>query len=1047
MYVVFISNCQKVAWSRTRALLDRYATRIGERAWGTPITEQALDEVRAALRRRASRNTSVACYRNDPVFGMKMVWVVGNRNAYDSEERFAVGFREKKAEFPQYLRWAALCAELAGLAHDLGKMNNRFQQKIRQTKRDKTIQKDAVRHEWLSAHLFNILINDESFHEDRSWLPSDLVSAWKRLPGRVSHRDLERPPVKSEMRCLTDAVAWAICTHHGAIGGTWNETEVSISHTEHVRGGEGFEENTTLASVSSSDDSPTFTITSSDDENRWKDILRKMKVLASRLRSIACSDPALLEKSMLVARACLVLADHKISSIAYQNEWAGECKKKSGFSLIYANTKKTNNGKSRYLDQPLSWHLQKVGDLASRNARMFSGDLPAINSDLAASFLAKRSEDPRYIWQDRAADSVSSLRGGKLVFNVASTGAGKTLGNLKIALAMRPKGSRLAVAFNLRTLTRQTFEAYRKGVGPSNGFDSNFACLLGYNPSESENFMDDDEESAELQQIEDDLEGADDLEMPEWLNDIATRHSSKRLASIVAVPALISTMDWIVAAGEPGEQERHALALIRLATSDLILDEVDSYDVEATVAVMRVVRIAAMFGRNVIVSSATLNPALADGIIRAYESGWKSNADGCKQWNLVTIHDASEFRPAIRVSPSPDEGIEGYRDDMKRIAGLISSRPAMRRMKVCQVEDLGQFHQVVMEQSLVMHDRHAFRPEGLNCNLSIGLIRMANVNPCMDMAEFLRISGKFVVCAYHANEVLERRKWRESLLDAILSRKRGDDWVEALVSSHPWIADCNGDVRLVVVATPVEEVGRDHDFDWAIIEPSSMHSIIQTAGRVNRHRQTVIEHGNVNVAILSRNLRDLSKPSKRCFEKPGLECEKHDGSAMSTHAQHDLRELLRPAVGGEVPEELDARLVFDEGGRKSMFAACDEDGVSVKTRYAMPVIAGSGGMRSGLMLADFVNKFRLRGGARPVFYKIFIDEYKFLKVGKEVESDKAKSSRSGGASNEAIPENTWLCDTADSFAKNGAVHATFDSYKNIRRIIAKWNGLVAITAD
>ena len=34
----------------------------------------------------------------------------------------------------------------------------------------------------------------------------------------------------------------------------------------------------------------------------------------------------------------------------------------------------------------------------------------------------------------------------------------------------------------------------------------------------------------------------------------------------------------------------------------------------------------------------------------------------------------------------------------------------------------------------------------------------------------------------------------------------------------------------------MEEVGRDHDFDWAIIDASSVQSIVQTAGRVNRHR-------------------------------------------------------------------------------------------------------------------------------------------------------------------------------------------------------------------
>ena len=60
MHVVLVSNCEQAALGRTRTLLDRYGTRIGDRAWATLITEQALDELHLALRRVASRHTSVA---------------------------------------------------------------------------------------------------------------------------------------------------------------------------------------------------------------------------------------------------------------------------------------------------------------------------------------------------------------------------------------------------------------------------------------------------------------------------------------------------------------------------------------------------------------------------------------------------------------------------------------------------------------------------------------------------------------------------------------------------------------------------------------------------------------------------------------------------------------------------------------------------------------------------------------------------------------------------------------------------------------------------
>jgi hypothetical protein len=36
----------------------------------------------------------------------------------------------------------------------------------------------------------------------------------------------------------------------------------------------------------------------------------------------------------------------------------------------------------------------------------------------------------------------------------------------------------------------------------------------------------------------------------------------------------------------------------------------------------------------------------------------------------------------------------------------------------------------------------------------------------------------------------------------------------------------------IVVVIPVEEIGRNHDFDWSVIEFSNSQSIVQTAGRI-----------------------------------------------------------------------------------------------------------------------------------------------------------------------------------------------------------------------
>jgi CRISPR-associated endonuclease/helicase Cas3 len=94
-------------------------------------------------------------------------------------------------------------------------------------------------------------------------------------------------------------------------------------------------------------------------------------------------------------------------------------------------------------------------------------------------------------------------------------------------------------------------------------------------------------------------------------------------------------------------------------------------------------------------------------------------------------------------------------------------------------------------------------------------------------------------------------------------------------------------VIFILIATPVEEVGRDHDFDWAIIEPSSYRSIIQLAGRVRRHRDGNVD--GTNISILQHNVKTLKQNAtceRPAFEKPGFET----GSLLLK--SHDLTELI-----------------------------------------------------------------------------------------------------------------------------------------------------------
>ena len=70
------------------------------RGWLSPMTEEGLQQVRTALAAGATRQTAVACYRNDGGRCMKLLWVVGSRRSFGPEGRFPVGRRRASTSRP-----------------------------------------------------------------------------------------------------------------------------------------------------------------------------------------------------------------------------------------------------------------------------------------------------------------------------------------------------------------------------------------------------------------------------------------------------------------------------------------------------------------------------------------------------------------------------------------------------------------------------------------------------------------------------------------------------------------------------------------------------------------------------------------------------------------------------------------------------------------------------------------------------------------------------------------------------------------------------------
>ena len=114
----------------------------------------------------------------------------------------------------------------------------------------------------------------------------------------------------------------------------------------------------------------------------------------------------------------------------------------------------------------------------------------------------------------------------------------------------------------------------------------------------------------------------------------------------------------------------------------------------------------------------------------------------------------------------------------------------------------------------------------------------------------------------------------------------------------------------IVLGTSVVEVGRDHDYDWAIAEPSSLRSIIQLAGRIQRHRQA--PPSDANLVVLNQNIRAL-KGEKVAYCKPGFETRELPLNSK------DLNELLTTELDNisAIPRIVEPKAIKADDFKKS----------------------------------------------------------------------------------------------------------------------------------
>ena len=956
--VTFVSQCEKKALNRTRRVLDAFANRIGDNTWQTVITQEGLKAVRKLLRKTASKSTAVSCHWIRSRSRSELVWVVGNKQKFDEQGMVPVNrtmtsnnYRDDSHDW-HYLPHIQALASLAALFHDWGKATARFQEKL--DKKYKGKAGDALRHEWISCLLLKALI---------AGLDSDGDSAWLSLlaDGEIDESELLKIDL-SEIKPLIDLppiarlIAWLILTHHRMPlpqiknrdlpnefdGRTSQSIEELFAYID---------ENWSYSNKSASetrDKCFKFPNGLLSNSKQWiKPIRRWSKKLLEKQSDF---EKIFKDGSYRVilhhARLCLMLGDHYYSSLSLEN--SGKWNKTTD---LIANTQKNGSPK-----QALDQHLVGVYQQAKRNVQklpQLEQELP-VTDNIAA--LKKRSQG-QFSWQEKAAKSIQewtkNSRGRKHGFfavNMASTGCGKTFANAKVMLALSENNDslRYILALGLRTLTLQTGDEYRERIF-QNSDGSDLAVLIGSKAiadlhnqeneivAEEQNTKEKGSESQESL-IEDDDEVFYDIDISE--DGLATILPKLKDRKFLYAPILSCTIDHIMAATETTRGGRYILPSIRLMSSDLVIDEVDDFTGSDAIAIGRLIHLAGMLGRKVMISSATIPPALAEGYFNCYQEGWKLFSQtrdavrniGCAwidEFNteVVNISNTDAQQSILEYSNSHNSFIEKRvaklsKQPAKRKANIINCREIISKQNTDDISKQTAYFDTIFESILVKHQLHQQTDARTSLNVSFGVVRVANISPCVAVTRYLLSikcpeNTEIRVMSYHSQQVLLLRHEQEKHLDTILKRKElpGEEplafqngvirkHLDSIKSTHKRVIN----TIFILVATPVEEVGRDHDFDWAIVEPSSYRSIVQLAGRVRRHRSGAVD--NTNVGLLQYNWKAIRSGDKEyaCyFTHPGYELSQKiivNGRERKASCKvHDLQQLVNENL---IAQRLDA---------------------------------------------------------------------------------------------------------------------------------------------
>lgn len=886
--IIAVCRSGKKSRLRTAKVLDRYFWRIGDRTWRGKATNACLDRVASELRTGATRNTAVVIHEIRSSAESRVPIIrIGSKSAFSEEGLVPVASHPAEvsnvAARPTAETSGLAAARIAALFHDLGKATVMFQEKLRRAMKGAGPEADTVRHELVSAAVWDVLFGaDEDIALASALIsigPDSIDAAYRKATGLLLavHQAPEEPlPFNFIARegSLSHLIGMLVLTHHRLPSGSNNH--VTVTGERHVRSESELTAKTQLAIA------PGLPF--------WRDAwwLSRLRREAKHLL------PGVVPASADIAlRATLMFADHIGSALKEAKEVS------EAPSGHLANTLSRNGSRKSDPADSLLTHVRRVyghvraaHDLTHRFRDRFPAiDIPALPADILNPPV---SLNPNFAWQSVAAKAAKDIcaahEGGFFACIMAGTGTGKTRAAPTILASaaihdFRPERRyfRMSLGLGLRVLAPQSAMEYVEDLG-FQGED--VSVLIGQEPVL---FATEDPDPSE---------GSESLiTIPEWLHviragnripeegdpdedgwlrslslnterslpaflEMVLEHSGKNASGgrlLLSSPVMIGTIDHLMGVATP-VNSRFLLQSLRVLTSDLILDEIDQYDGEDIAAIGRLVFQAGAAGRRVVIMSATLTSDIAEALEAAYRKGWVDHARASGLSPNVNLLLCGDAAGAVFTNDKGQQIGSLLHECQEALLAGLRLAPPLRRAEILPPCDA--WTDLVSQIDVGcsrLHDLNALRFDGFR--VSVGMVRMTRISHTAALAAQIR-SGVFdgrlrlVVCL-HSQMPRLHRAFIEMRLKRALTRKGQDPerGVQRLCETEGVFAKAQmagvRDIEIVVITSPVIETGNDLDFDYAVLDPISTRSIIQAAGRVRRHRMA--QGGHINILILGRS--------------------------------------------------------------------------------------------------------------------------------------------------------------------------------------------------